>query len=235
MIAGPRLLRFARGEDRVDAYANLYRVGDVSTAGPLVVYVGGAVGVPTYVERMSTEPVVLRDVLADALARSAAPRLDVLFCPCPVDTRRRGETKAAGCEWFETHLDDELIPSLGVAPTALSFIGYSAGAIFAAHLAIVTEASALVTIGGAGLVRALSNPELTALRRENQNGGWRLRAALFRNMGDHADEPADAARLLGVPGAAMPARPGGHPFVDYIDNGTAAEAFRFAIDAVIHE
>jgi hypothetical protein len=230
-LGSPSLLRFARGSGRLDAYANLYRVGDGGGAAPLLIYVGGAIGRDEYVARMATEPIAVRDVVAAALAGLAAPRLDVLVCPSPIDTRLPGEDEPAGFDYLEHHVVHELLPAIGAEPSALGLVGYSAGAACAVHLAIVLEACAFATLGAA---RALALPELRRVASRNAGAGWRVEAAVFRNQGDESDEPAVLARRLAPIAARVPpSRPGGHPFVDYARNGAAAAAVRFVLERLL--
>lgn len=226
-------LLFPRGPARLDAYASLYRFGEPSSAPcPALVYIGGVTSLATYRARMATEPVVVRDVVIDALRAVSLPRLNVLVCPYPADSRPDDEAEALGLEWFERHWDDDLEPALGARPSALGFIGYSAGASEAAHMAVVLEAAALASIGGAVVAETLREASIAPLIDDLFSRGWRLPTGLYRNAGDNGELPSEIAKLL--PPAMVPhvgeTRAGAHVFADYVANGVAAMAFAFVME-----
>lgn len=234
LLPSHRKLHFPREPGRIAPYASLYRLGDPALPGPAVVYLGGAISLAVYRERSGTEPAPVRLAFEAALAEVPRPRVDLLVCPCPADTRLPGESEPVGPVWMEHHWDEELAPALGAAPTALGLVGYSAGAIHALHLGAVAGAKAVATLGGAGLVRAARTPELARLL--SQAGGAGLEVGVYRNAEDGADEPADVVKAipLEVWARAEPARPGGHAFADYAGNGSARGAFRFVLERLGH-
>lgn len=226
-------LLFPRDRGRQPVFASHYQLGDPATPGPALVYIGGAISADTYRERTTEEPVPIRRELERALAEVATPRLDVLVCPCPLDTRLPDEDAPAGPAWFEHHWDQELAPALGDEPTALGLVGVSAGAAFAIHLGVVLEARAIALLAAVGVAEAVRSPALAALLAALVDEGWSgLDVAAFTNQDDMAPPPARLAavapRALRV--RAMPQRPGGHPFADYAANGSVAAAFRFVLE-----
>lgn len=218
------LLAFARGPGRIGPWARLARLGGATPGAPLVIYVGGAVGRDEYQARRATEPTPIADQLARALLAEPLPRLDLLVCPCPVDTG--GE----GLEWIVQHHDDELMPALGAPPSALACLGFSAGAAYALHLAIVADAVA-VALFGASTGGGLGADDRRLVDARVRAGKPDLAMAVFRN---HDDPVAATERLVqrlpsGLHARAMAARPGGHAFRDYAANATVSDAFAFVL------
>jgi hypothetical protein len=218
-------LSFARDPPRLRAYANLYRYGEPGGPAPLVVYVGGAIKRTEYVARYDTEPLPILTEFEKALTLEGLARVDLLVCPCPVDTG------GAGLEGFVEHYDAELLPALGAEPAALGCVGYSAGAAYAVHLAIVAEARAVAVLGATG-VREAAVKNRALVEKAAKEGAVVPALALFRNDGDQTADPRALGRS--VPAAlraqAMPLRPGLHRYRDYASNGAVAAAFRFVLD-----
>lgn len=245
-------LEFPRPRGWPVAYADLYRLGRGEGPAPALVYVGGAAPVSAYLERRHSAPDPVAAQARAAWMALGLQRLDLLVCPCPVNTWLDDEdedTGPRGQEWMVAHLDRDLLPALGPPPTTLGFVGYSAGAAFALYLGAVYQARAVATLGGAGLIRLLIPPppshadrdpdapfdarrELAKLLAAGSAQGWAgLELGLFRNTGDQADAPADIARHTRPPLVArpQPAQPGGHEFEHYAANGVAAAAFGFVL------
>jgi hypothetical protein len=205
----------------VPDYANLYRLGDPATAGPLLLYVGGAITEAQHAERFATEPTPVLEPLEAAHATAPLPRLDLLIIPSPP----RRTDPATVLDEFEDHVLDELLPSLGGAePTALAFVGYSFGGHLVTSLALGQErARALVILGGAGIAEAARAAGSLVARK--------LTVALFHNAGDALPHPSHAVGAFPAPLKpwVMPDRPGGHAFADYAANGSVEEAFGLAL------
>ena len=127
-----RLLDFDREAGRVSPYAHLYRFGqqEPPTAGPLVLHIGGSIEVKEYEARRRTRPDLLLEQFCAALQGMTHPpeRVDLIVCPCPVDTGDDGP------DWMVNHLDDDLTPALGHPPTSTGCIGHSAGGSSACHV-----------------------------------------------------------------------------------------------------
>jgi hypothetical protein len=216
-------LRFNRDPQRPKAFADLYRFGSATDRAPLVVYVGGAIGRREYDARSRTAPDPIAREFARAVDAAHCERVDLLVCPCPVDTG--GE----GYDGFVAHFDDELVPATGTTPAVWGCVGYSAGAAFAAYLAVIGEARAAAVFGAAGLHDAFSQGRnvLDLAARE----GHHPTLALFRNDADQtADSDAVPSWMRGLDVTAMGKRPGAHRFSDYASNGTVADAFRFVLE-----
>jgi hypothetical protein len=170
-------LSFRRDPPRLKGYAHLYRFGRSEETRPLLIYVGGSTSPSKYLARWSTEPTPIIAELEAALETEPLRPLDVLICPCPMDTG--GE----GLDGFVDHFEDELLPEIGTRPSALACIGYSAGAAYAMHLAIVEEAPAIVSIGGTGVLEAATHNR-TILDRLIRDGEPGPAVGLFRNDRD---------------------------------------------------
>jgi hypothetical protein len=212
---------FPRPGQAVPDYANHYRLGDPATAGPLLLYVGGAITERQHAERFATEPTAVLEQFEAAHASSPVPRIDLVIAPSPP---RRTDPETVLDE-FEDHFLDEILPSLGgPEPTSMAFVGYSFGAHLVTSLALGQErARALVTFGGAGIAEAA--------RAAGQLVARQLVVTLFHNSGDGLPPPARAVAAFPAPLKpwVMPPRPGGHEFHDYAINGSVEEAFGLAL------
>jgi len=222
-------LHFPQGARRFPVYASHYRFGSADLPAPLIVYVGGVTPLDAYLERLETEPVLIRDQVIAALQTHPVPALDVLVCPFPQDTQD------SGSEWFLEHFDDELAPALGATPTALGFFGYSAGSTCAFRTGVFRNARAIALMGSAGVEREMVDPDIRLyLERAARTGAWTCDVGIYRNEDDFSKPaPVLAARLVpplrALPGTALP---GGHPFAGYVKNGTVPGVFRFLVGAL---
>lgn len=222
-----RHLVFPRDPPRVLWYANLFRFGARDGTAPLVTYIGGATGRETYLARSGPapeHPVMHEFAKALATSRARFRAVDLLVCPCPLETAGQGE------DGFLDHFDAELLRELPEQPSVLAFVGYSAGAGYATHLAIVNEdARALAVFGGVGATQVART--LSPVLESSVRDGRRLSVALYRNSGDGTASTADSARALTLCDVSpFPPAPGGHEFASYAANGTVPAAFRFVLD-----
>jgi hypothetical protein len=150
-----RRLVFPRtGSPVPNDYANLYRWGDPTEPAPLLVYVGGQIGLKRHAERFETEPTPVVDELLKAFGGEPPARLDFLVLPAPPLPRTAGSSPN---EDFEDFFEHELLPAIDApAPSAIGFVGYSYGAFLATYVALgLEETRALVTLGGVGISRAI--------------------------------------------------------------------------------
>lgn len=217
-------LEFDHEPPRVRPFANLFRYGAVQGPAPLVVYVGGSIGKDEYEARRRTEPIFVVDEFEKALTSNPLPRVDLIICPCPI------ETSEDGLDTFIEHFDRELLPALGDEPTAVGCAALSAGAGYAVHLAIVAEARALAIFGGAGTLEVAKKNRLL-LEQMQRDGVRPPDIVLFHNVDDHLPKPQDFVRQLPPPlrAKAAPLRLGVHSFRDYAKNGSVADAFGFLL------
>lgn len=223
-LPSPTLLEFHREPPLKRPYANLYRFGAEQTPGPVVVYLGGFVTAEVWEARRRTAPTAIVEQFEVARVRTGCARVDLLVCPCPVNTEGLGD------EWVLDHYDDELAPTLKTSPTALGCVGYSAGAGLATTLALFNEARALAVIGAAGLTRTLGphRPMLEAWAREGREP---LEADWFMNDQDPGGIEAPAlARLPPALRFRQRRAAGTHAFSDYAANGSVAGAFRCVLE-----
>jgi len=220
----PKRLSFERAPPRLKGYAHLYRFGRSDEPRTLLIYVGGSTSPSKYLARRSTKPAPIIAELETALEAKLLP-LDVLICPCPMDTG--GE----GLDGFVDHFEDELLSEIGIRPSALACMGYSAGAAYAMNLAIVEEARAIVSIGGTGVLEAAAHNR-TILDRLIRDGEPGPAVALFRNDGDQTATLESLGRNMPRPlrVAATIAGTGGHQFRDYAGNGSLVAGFRFLVE-----
>jgi len=223
----PKRLTFQRDPPRLKGYAHLYRFGRSDAPRPLLIYVGGSTSPSKYLARWSTEPTPIIAEFEVALKAEPLRPLDVLVCPCPMDTR--GE----GLDGFVDHFEDELLPEVGARPSALACLGYSAGASYAMHLAIVEEARAIVSIGGTGVLEAAEHnrPILDRLIRDGESGPV---VALFRNHGDQTVALESLGRNMPRPLQVVATLSGtrGHEFRYYAGNGSLVAGFRFLLECL---
>jgi hypothetical protein len=220
-----RKLKFERPEGQLAPYADHYRFGEGEGPAPLLVYVGGAIDKATYLERSNTAPEVVRAPFARAWAGSGLPVVDLLVCPCPMETR--GE----GFEWFPGHLDDEVEPCLPAKPTARGFVGFSAGASQALYTALLDDdVRVAAVLGSAGVTRVVKDLENVLNERLRQD--LPLELALFHNAGDNVQAPATYRAALRSPlqPTVMASRAGVHSFRDYVGNGSVEATFRFVLE-----
>lgn len=222
------LLQFEREAPLARPYANLYRYGELSRPAPLVVYVGGSISKKEYELRREQEPTPIVNEFEKALASFPQARVDLIVCPCPV------ETSEDGLDTFVEHFDRELVPALGSAPTAVGCVALSAGAGYATHLAIVTEARALAIFGGAGTLDVAKKNRLL-LEQMQRDGVQPPDTVLFHNIEDQLPKPPDFVRQLPAPlrAKAAPLRTGSHSFKDYAKNGSVADAFGFVLQRLV--
>ncbi len=191
----------------------------------LVVYVGGAIGREVYVARSKTEPVAVREPFVLAMAGAKLSAVDLLVCPCPIDTQ--GE----GFEWFPQHLESELIPSLTANADQRALVGYSAGAAHALYASVLDDdVTCGALLGAAGVPEVLK--ELAGVLGSRQRAGRSLAVAHFHNADDGVQPPASYRTMLSAPLLPRIFRTGvgGHPFADYVANGSVEEAFRFVLE-----
>ena len=221
-VRSHRRLEFPRPGRAVPDYVNLYQVGPPDSAGPLILYVGGAITERQLAERFETEPTPILEQFDAAFVSSPLPRLDLLIAPSP---SRRTDPETILDEYEDFFLD-EVLPALGgPSPTTMAFIGYSFGAHLVTNLALGQEkARALVTLGGAGIGQAARAAGLVVARD--------LSVVMFHNTGDELPPPAGAVGAFDsrLKPWVMPARPGGHGFAFYAANGSVEEAFGIALD-----
>lgn len=220
----PEKIDIDRGPGRHPAYASLYRFGRRDGPAPLITYVGGAQTLDTYLARRGTHPEPVAACLRRALLDKPLPALDALLCPCPIDTE--GE----GYDGFFEHFSRDLLPRVGRTPAALGFVGHSAGAACAVHLAILTRARAAGVFGSTGVAERVH--DLRMVLEKAAKEGWEgFPLVIMRNTGDGTIAPSELAERIPEPLHAVARKQlrGSHAFVDYARNETAAGAFLFVL------
>lgn len=220
----PEKIDIDRGPGRLPAYASLYRFGIQDVPAPLIAYVGGAQTVDAYMARRHTHPEPVAACLRRALRDRPLPALDALLCPCPMDTD--GE----GFDGFFDHFCRDLLPRVGRTPTAFGFVGHSAGAACAVHLAILTRARAAGVFGGTGVAERVLDLQMV-LEKAAKEGWEGFPLVIMRNTGDGTIAPSELAKRIPEPLHAVPRKQlrGAHSFSDYAKNETAAGAFLFVL------
>ena len=206
-------------------YVDLYRFGDPDDGAPLLVYVGGQIGIAEHAARLETEPTPILVELQKPLQGLPPLVLDVVISPSPPQPRSDGHEPA---EDFADYLASQVLPALDRSPpSAIGFIGYSYGAFLVTYAALgIEETKAVVTFGGVGISKAI------VMAKPVVPVGIAFEA--YRNAEDEAESPVFIARsapnLLRV--RAMAPRPGRHAFHHYARNGTVADAFRMVVKAI---
>jgi pimeloyl-ACP methyl ester carboxylesterase len=201
-------------------FADCYRFGGEGSAA-LVHYTGGSISWQAHQERFSSEPTPIVNEFKGAWEHNGKPRIDLIVSSAPPSGAK---PRPEPLESFLEYVMDELVPKLPQKPLGYGFVGYSLGGSFATYLAGVSvRARALAVFGGAGVVEAARQVR-PVLARD-------LSTSLFRNAEDPLQEPSTAALQLprGYNPRAMAPRAGAHPFSDYADNGTVADAFAFVL------
>jgi hypothetical protein len=198
-------------------FADHYRYGSRGDrrGAPLVCCWGGALEASQYEESRTGPPARLLRELSGIFGGDGAPDLDLLVLPNPViEARRRTDLREDLARTF-VH---ELLPrTSNPRPSAIGFLGYSAGACVVTCLALdLPAARAVGTLGGVGMAETLLDT-----RRP-------VPAALQFAAGINADDPLaeDTFALqeaLARRGRSLDVRQGrgGHDLWDYIDNGLA--------------
>ena len=206
--------------DKPGPYANLYRFG-IDSRVLRVVYVGGAVSRATYEERRHTAPTMIAASFARARARVTTAPVELLCCPCPLDTGEHGT------EWILEHHQD--IESVLGSAEEIAAVGYSAGASYATTLALFEDrARALAVFGAAGMAATIDELRPVIAQRRSPP----LPCAAFSNTGDPVCAQGDAwaRRHPEALAATVRRAPGGHPFADYEANGSVVAAFAFVLE-----
>jgi hypothetical protein len=85
----PKKLSFRRGPPRLKGYAHFYQFCRSDEPRPLIIYVGGSISSSKYLARWNTEAKPIVAELEVALDAERLRLLDVLICPCPIDTGLR--------------------------------------------------------------------------------------------------------------------------------------------------
>jgi hypothetical protein len=199
-------------------FADYYRYGrrkGREDSPPLICCWGGALDPSQYEERRTKGPDRLLREIAEVFAGPLTPDFDLLVLPNPVmEGRSRDQLRAdIKCTFVE-----ELLPSTGnPCPSALGFLGYSAGGCVITCLALdLPAACAVGTLGGVGMAEVLLDTGRPLSKK--------LQFAAFINAGDPlADEAFALRRALAGRGRTVEIRqgPGGHDIEDYLDTGLA--------------
>ena len=221
----PRQFHQFQHEGQFRPYLNRYRFGTEGVAAAVVVYVGGAISRSDYESRRHTSPDALVEPFAEAWAARPTCPVDFVVLPCPTSLGTHRE------DWILHHYDNDILPLLGQAPTALGCVGYSAGAAHALRLAVCSEAQGLTVIGPAGLSRTVH--DLRNLRTTQAQDGRVFRARGFLNNSDNVCR--DTRWSSGMPASLRFSwchREGTHPWREYVANGSAREAFADVLQAV---
>jgi dienelactone hydrolase len=200
-------------------YLNLYRFG--AGAGPLVLYVGGAVTRAVYEARRSSAPTLVAAAFDRARRQLQVARVDLAISPCPIDDG--GDPDA----WIGDVLTG-LASRIG-APSSIVSVGYSAGGALALRLAVLEESPAAAVFGGAGVPQTLDDLRTVWGGRATDAPlavGW------WMNLGDPLGMGGTEwmRRFAGSIDFRPTARPGQHPFADYDANQSVEDAFRFVLE-----
>lgn len=205
----------------LNLFADYYRYGRRNGRAerpPLVCCWGGALNVGQYEERRAARPARLLAEIAQILVDAPIWDVDVLFLPNPeIVPRSRPQLRRDLAHAFV----DELLPrTLNPEPSALGFLGHSAGAYVVTCLALDLPASrAVAAVGGVGMTEALL--ETSDAIAAN------LQFAAFTNYDDPvADETSVFEAALGSRGRSLLVERGrgGHEIEDYLDNGLLVAA-----------
>lgn len=204
-------------------YADHFRYGDPERdRGPALVYIGGAITDGVYEARRTTRPRRIEEELTPAMAAVGVEALDVAVVPLPPWVMLPDERDEIIAEVRRVVLVG-ILPACGVAASApVGVVGYSAGGMFAVHLAARSpRVRAVATLAGVGLLHAVMGGPPAAL------SGKPFFA--FANDEDlAAGETAELAGFAPELGLSfeMSWREGDHPFDDYAANGAVTDAFR---------
>ena len=221
-LPAPVLIEPERPAGKRRPYANLYRFGGDGPR-PRVMYLGGAINRTVYEERRKTPPTAVATAFASARERVGLKSVDLVCCPCPLDT------DGLGLEWILDHADE--ISEVAGDPTALVAVGYSAGAAYATTLALLDERARAVGFFGAADVPGTLGQLRPFLEKWARDGRAPLPAAYFVNTGDPvcAGDTAWMRPYADAISFRVERGLGSHPFVDYDRNAFVSGAFAFVL------
>jgi hypothetical protein len=196
---------------------------------PLICCWGGALYAGQYQERRVGTPAHLIAAVQQVFAGPSMPDFDVLLLPNPViESRSRAQLRL---DLHHAFLHEFLPQTSNPEPSALGFLGYSAGAFVVTCLALdITTSRAVAAVGGAGMAESLLDTE-----RPIAPG---LRFAAFINSDDPlADETSAFQDALADRGHSLVLQrgDGGHEIEDYLDNGLLRAAATWTREALFAE
>ncbi len=203
-----------------DLYADLYPPERAADHGSLLVFFSGASGERRYEERRKTEPRIVVETFRASAPEAAAWALLVL--PPPPALTERGP----GLRRIVLGLVSAFIRAGARSePSTMAAVGMSYGAMLGCALTLEEPScSRLATLAGVGMTEVVEAAPAGAV------AGKAFKC--FVNDEDPFSERSHHfAAFMGKAGRRVEVveRKGEHAFVDFVMNGSAAEAFRFAL------
>lgn len=199
-----------------DFHSGLQRAGRRS----LLVYFNGALNERRYEERRATQPTHIFEVFGEI--ETADEAWDLLVIPPPPALTERGlAMRRIVAELVLTFVGSSPNP----APAVFAAVGMSYGAMLGCAFTLEADGcDRLATLAGVGMV------EVVEAAPPEELAGKSFKC--FVNDGDPLSDQSDRfAAVMAASGRRVEVirRHGGHAFVDFVANGSAAEAFRFAM------
>ena len=231
------------------AYGDSYTIAgeDKEFLRPLVVYIGGSISDKIYEARRETAPTaVAREFLA---AAGDTPAADLLICPFPAPSRTpsgdgvepgkrpdgvllltEGSWQSVLRMRFLVHLVSELLRARGAPlPSAIAFLGFSAGAYLAFGLALdLPKAKGAAVFGGTSMSEAVAQSHPDSFRGKQF-------LALAGDDDPLAPNASECSSLLCRLGGQAETRlvQAGHSFQEYAGCGAVRECFAFTLGLLL--
>ena len=203
-----------------DLYADLYLPEEPALPGRLLVYFAGALSERRYEERRRTAPTIVADEFAAAVGRGRGWGL--LVVPPPPALVERGRA----LQQRVAELVEAFVAALAAwKPSTMAVVGMSYGAMLGCALTLEdSRCNRLATLAGVGMA------DVVEAAPPDSVAGKAFRC--FVNDDDPLSEQSHRfAALMANAGRPVEviSRKGEHSFADFVANGSAAEAFRFAV------
>jgi pimeloyl-ACP methyl ester carboxylesterase len=200
-----------------DVFADLYLPEGAARSRPLLVYFAGALDERRYEERRRGEPSNVLDEFRFAVGQAGWGLLVVPPPPALTEIGPALRLEVAG-------LVDAFVEEAGWRPLTIATVGMSYGAMLGCALTLeAPRCNRLATLAGVGM------KEVVEAAAPDAVAGKAFRC--FVNEGDPLSEQSHRfAALMASAGRSVEvvSRKGEHSFADFVANGLAIEAFRFA-------
>jgi pimeloyl-ACP methyl ester carboxylesterase len=201
-------------------FADFYSAAAGAGRRPLLVYFSGALSERRYEQRRMTEPAIVVETFRESGPGAAAWNL-LVFQPPPTLVERGHDLRRIVGGLLSAFVQASLNPE----PPAIAAVGMSYGALLGCAYALeVQRCNRLATLAGVGMAEVTESAPWEAVV------GKAFKC--FVNDGDplseHSHRFAEQMRGYGHR-VEVVTQHGEHSFMDFVANGSATEAFKFAV------